>query len=60
MSTSQLSSSNHHNNYHHHHHPHQHVMSCHDEKVGVSDDVEVGGSMEQRASWNASLGVRSS
>ena len=29
-----------------------------DEKVGVSSDVEVGGSVGQRASWNASLGVR--
>ena len=32
----------------------------HDEQVGVSDDVEVGGSVGQRASWNASLGVRRS
>ena len=29
-----------------------------DEQVGVSNDVEVGGSVDQRASWNASLGVR--
>ena len=27
------------------------------EKVGVSDDVEVGDTVDQRASWNTSLGV---
>ena len=36
---------------------HQHDI--HPWKVGVSADVEIGEKIDQRASWNSSLGVRS-
>ena len=36
---------------------HQH--DNHHWKVGVSADVEIGEKIDQRASWNSSLGVRS-